>query len=96
MSELKELNLQLDELNRKIQVVREKEIADAVAKVRAIIADYGLTELDVFGKARKPVSERKPVEVKYRDPETGQTWTGRGRAPVWIAGKDRAAFSIYK
>ncbi|PMS17479.1 histidine biosynthesis protein [Trinickia dabaoshanensis] len=33
--------------------------------------------------------------AKYRDPKTGATWSGRGRAPAWIANaKDRAKFSI--
>jgi len=32
---------------------------------------------------------------KYRDPETGSTWTGRGRPPEWIAAaKNRDAFLI--
>ena len=38
---------------------------------------------------------RGPQPVKYRDPETGATWSGRGRAPAWVANaKDRATFSI--
>ena len=33
--------------------------------------------------------------VSHRDPATGQTWTGKGRPPAWIAGaKDRDAFLI--
>jgi DNA-binding protein H-NS len=32
---------------------------------------------------------------KYRDPETGTTWTGMGHAPSWIANaKDRTPFLI--
>ncbi|MBN3748535.1 H-NS histone family protein [Burkholderia sp. Se-20373] len=38
---------------------------------------------------------RGPQPAKYRDPETGATWSGRGRAPAWIASvKDRSKFSI--
>ncbi|VBT21768.1 histone family protein nucleoid-structuring protein H-NS [Burkholderia pseudomallei] len=38
---------------------------------------------------------RGPQPAKYRDPETGATWSGRGRAPAWIANaKDRSRFSI--
>ncbi|WP_411829055.1 H-NS family nucleoid-associated regulatory protein [Paraburkholderia kururiensis] len=32
--------------------------------------------------------------AKYRDPVSGATWSGRGRAPRWIAGRDRDAFEI--
>jgi hypothetical protein len=32
---------------------------------------------------------------RYRDPQTGKTWTGRGKPPNWIAAaKDRQAFLI--
>jgi DNA-binding protein H-NS len=33
----------------------------------------------------------------YRDPKSGATWSGRGRAPAWIANaKDRTRFLIAK
>lgn len=33
--------------------------------------------------------------AKYRDPKTGATWSGRGRAPAWMAAaKDRTKFLI--
>jgi DNA-binding protein H-NS len=34
------------------------------------------------------------VAPKYRDPATGKTWTGRGRAPTWLEGKDKVKFLI--
>jgi DNA-binding protein H-NS len=47
----------------------------------------------------KPVKARKPVAVKYRNPETGETWTGRGKAPKWLAaelakGRNREQFAV--
>ncbi|PNE59782.1 histidine biosynthesis protein [Paraburkholderia fungorum] len=38
---------------------------------------------------------KAPPQPKYRDPKTGATWTGHGRAPGWIASaKDRTKFLI--
>lgn len=40
------------------------------------------------GKANKTAireNTRKP-EAKYRDPDSGKTWSGRGRRPAWLAG----------
>lgn len=38
--------------------------------------------------ARKSSSDKRAaVAPKYRDSETGQTWTGRGKAPTWMAAK---------
>lgn len=35
-------------------------------------------------KPAKSGAPKKPVPVKYRHPESGSTWTGRGKAPLWI------------
>lgn len=32
--------------------------------------------------------------VRFRDPATGNTWTGFGRPPNWIRGKDRERFRV--
>ncbi|WP_414144191.1 H-NS family nucleoid-associated regulatory protein [Burkholderia stagnalis] len=34
------------------------------------------------------------VQPKYRDPQTGATWSGRGREPLWITGRSREQFLI--
>jgi DNA-binding protein H-NS len=61
-------------------------------------AEYGLTAQNVFDGAKcgpKIVGAVKnPVAHNYRDPVTGQTWTGRGKTPKWIEGKDRTQFVI--
>lgn len=49
----------------------------------------------VESEVRKGNYVRGPQVPKYRDPETGATWSGRGRAPAWLAdAKDRTAFLI--
>lgn len=94
MSTLAALLAQKADLERQIADVRKSETASAIAQARAIVAEFGLTEADVFGKSRKASQAQSTVAAKYRDPATGKTWTGRGKAPLWIAGKDRAAFAI--
>ncbi|WP_321816973.1 MULTISPECIES: H-NS family nucleoid-associated regulatory protein [unclassified Paraburkholderia] len=38
---------------------------------------------------------RGPQPALYQDPKSGATWSGRGRAPAWIANaKDRSRFLI--
>ena len=63
--------------------------------MRALVEEFGLTAQDVFpsGRARSATSGTK-VAPKYRDPATGLTWTGRGKAPKWIQNQDRAQFAI--
>jgi DNA-binding protein H-NS len=45
------------------------------------------------------VSTRPPVPVKYKHPNTGATWTGRGKPPRWVveaeaAGQSRNDFLV--
>ena len=94
---LKDLLQQREALEKAIADARKNEVAAAIAKVREIVAEYDLTAQDIFsGRAGKSATAKAPSKVaaKYRDAATGQTWTGRGKAPKWIEGKDRAQFVI--
>lgn len=47
------------------------------------------------GPAKKKASAKRATVALYRDPESGATWTGHGRAPGWIAGaSDRSVYLI--
>lgn len=80
--------------------MKADEIKGAVQKIQAIIEEYDLAPSDIFPQSRaktiisKPASKTKRVEAKYKDPETGATWSGRGLAPKWIKGQDYTAFKI--
>jgi DNA-binding protein H-NS len=96
-SSYKELLQQREALELAIVQARNNEISAAVSQVRELVAGFGLTVQDVFpGRARKAASAKvaSKVAAKYRDPATGKTWTGRGKAPKWIEGQDRAPFVI--
>lgn len=50
-------------------------------------------------KVPKVAKARKPVAAKYRNAETGETWSGRGKAPKWLTtleamGRRREEFSV--
>ncbi|MFO1341006.1 MAG: H-NS histone family protein [Burkholderiaceae bacterium] len=73
-------------LEKKIADAQRNARADAIAKVKALMAEYGLTAADLAGRAAPaPKAEAtKKVAAKYRDPASGQTWTGRGLKPKWL------------
>ncbi|WP_310636353.1 H-NS histone family protein [Delftia acidovorans] len=91
MSEYKTLLAQKAELEAQIAQAQAERKAEGIAAARALIAEHGLTAADVFPAAKSKGSAGAP---KYRDPATGATWTGRGKPPNWIVGKDRAPFLI--
>ena len=96
MTTYKDLLQQREALEKQISEARKTETSDAVAKVRALIEDFGLTAQDVFpsGKSKAAGKTTGKVAPKYRNPSTGETWTGRGKAPKWIADQDRGQFAI--
>jgi len=92
----KELLQQREALEKAIEQARQTEIASAVVKVRELVAEFGLTAQDIFPArgAKSAGKSAAKVAPKYRDTATGQTWTGRGKAPKWIEGQDRNQFLI--
>jgi DNA-binding protein H-NS len=87
-----ELLAQRAALEEQIERARAEEVGAALQQIRQLVADYGLEDEVIFTRAR--AQKRPPVLAKYRDPETGKTWSGRGRAPTWMAGKDKSQFLI--
>ena len=91
------LKSEIAKLEKQAEALRKNELKDVIAKIRHAIDEYGLTAADLgFGAAarkaagktaRKVAKGRAPKAgvAKYRDPATGQTWTGHGRPPAWIA-----------
>lgn len=89
MSSLQDLLAQRAEIEKKIADVQREERASAINKVRAMMAEFGLTAADIAGKAptvrvsgaAKPTGK---VAAKYRNAATGDAWTGRGLQPKWL------------
>lgn len=89
----KDLLVQRANLEAQIEAARRSEVSSAVQQIKGLIVTYGLTQDDIFPQ-RKTKATRATVDPKYRDPATGQTWTGRGKPPTWIKDQDRSQFEI--
>lgn len=86
MAALSELMAQKADLERQIAEVQRRERTEALAKIRGLMMDYGLTVDDVLGRGSRQAAggERSKVAPKYRNPVTGETWSGRGLKPKWL------------
>lgn len=94
---LDQLLAEREALDQRIKELQNEARSEAIAKVRALIGDHGLTQQDLFAsssslKAGKTSGIKVPA--KYRDPETGNEWSGRGVPPVWLRGKNKADYLI--
>lgn len=90
-------DLEAKELDIKAQIEARKQaekqhVCGEIVKVMSqftVDIDYLAAFMGV--KYKRKGSKAKP---KYRDPMTGKTWSGRGKTPVWIRGKDFSKFLI--
>jgi DNA-binding protein H-NS len=86
MASLQELLDQKAALEKAIETTRKQERSEAIAKVKALMSEYGLTVLDLSNKtpAKSSGVKGSKVAVKYRNKATGDTWSGRGLQPKWL------------
>ena len=97
MSQYADLKAQIAKLQAQAEEARRTEIDNVVADIRQKIAEYGLSAQDLgFAVAAKRgrTPKKAPLPAKYQDPKSGNTWSGRGKPPKWIVGKNRERFLI--
>jgi DNA-binding protein H-NS len=89
---------EIERLQKQAKALHNKERTPVIRSIIKSMKDYDITPEDIAlaynkrgnAKALTPKSAlrtggtRGPVPPKYRHPETGATWTGRGKAPKWV------------
>ncbi|KVT52834.1 H-NS histone family protein [Burkholderia ubonensis] len=97
MTTFAELVAQRDALNAQIAERQAAEAEAAIEEIRKLVKLHGLeNRVTIAGKRGGGMGAKigSSLAAKYRDPETGKTWSGKGREPAWIKGKNRDAFLI--
>ena len=113
-SQQAKIQKEIDRLNKQAQLLQSKQRKPVISSIVRSMKEYGITPDEIaaaFGKtgaqarktspekAAKATGAKKSVAPKYRHPETAATWTGRGKAPLWIVeaeknGQSRQQFLI--
>ena len=100
MPKLNDLLAQKAKLDKQIAQVQQEQRGTAIAQVKALMAENGLSVADLGrrGVAKGPRAGKK-VAAKYRNKATGDTWSGRGLQPRWLkaelkSGKKLADFAV--
>jgi DNA-binding protein H-NS len=103
MKRYNEILTQIEDLKRQAEEVRRAELKAVIAEIKDKMDQHGITLADLKplfgGRGRSGGKARSAVKPKYRNSATGETWTGRGRAPRWLAqaeaaGRSRDSFLI--
>ena len=102
-TQLSDLLAQKAALEQQIADVQRAQRSEAVAKVKALMAEHGLTLADLSGSTPKAATSFKKatskVAAKYVNKDTGDSWSGRGLKPKWLtaalaAGRSLADFAV--
>ncbi|CAB3744572.1 hypothetical protein LMG27174_07206 [Paraburkholderia rhynchosiae] len=105
MATLESLQAKIQRLQAQADALAAKKSSAVIEKIRGLMAEHGLTTADIDAHAGDKKRGPKPggkaaakagsSVTKYRDPKTGATWSGHGRAPGWIAAaKDRSKYLV--
>ena len=108
------INKEIEKLQKQALTLQSKSRKPVISSIIRSMKEYSITPEEIlaaFGKpvrAEKPAAKtqttkssavKKPVPAKYRHPASGASWTGRGKAPLWIVeaeknGEPRKQFLI--
>ncbi|MGR3541276.1 MAG: H-NS histone family protein [Hasllibacter sp.] len=86
-AELKERKKKVDEVEKALREYDDRAKNEARAALEKQAADMGFSLDELMGggkKRRGSASSGAKGEPKYRDPQSGKTWTGKGRQPAWF------------
>lgn len=101
----KELTKLQKDVDKALTRISNKELKVARDEAAKLMAKHGFTLAEITGqtvenKTRKSAGPKKKAAPKYANPaDKTQTWTGKGRQPVWYktaieAGTDPKALEI--
>jgi len=99
MANLSELLAQKAALEKQIAQTQRDDRERAIAQVKTLMAEYGLTAADLKARRGAKAGSGNKVAAKYRDKATGDSWSGRGLQPRWLkaalaTGKKLSDFAI--
>ncbi|SRR5690554_5533411 len=104
-SQRRKLEKEIVRLQKQAAALEKKQRAPIISDIVRSMREYDITpeEIDAaFNRrtrgpsksaAKKAGTTRAPVPPKYRNPETGATWSGRGKPPRWVSDAEKSGTS---
>lgn len=88
-TKLEDLMAQKAAIEKEIERERERAIEYVIEEVNDVLRRIGMPMEEFINEVQKRTNKRyQSVPPKYRDPDTGKTWSGRGRTPKFLEGKN--------
>ena len=87
MTKMQELLAQRDAIQRQIDEEARLGRTEGLKKIREIALEYSLSPDDIakaLASRKSPSTAGSKVVPKFRNPQSGETWSGRGLKPKWL------------
>ena len=106
-----QINKKIEKLQKQALLLASKSRKPILTGLVRTMKEYGILPAELaeaFGKSKavakagRPAKTtksglvKKPVAPKYRHPGSGATWTGRGKAPLWVVESEKNGQSRQK
>ena len=97
------LAAQLAEVDARLAAEKEVERFGMIKRIGELMQQHGITAAELAGKPVTHAAKGEPrpsaltgvkVAPKYYDPETRNTWSGRGLQPKWLKAKIAAGAEL--
>ena len=93
---------EINRLQKRAEALQTRRRKPVIASIVESMREYNITPEEIvaaLGSAKSPRSAsprrkaaadgaKRAVAPKYRHPESGETWSGRGKAPRWLVAEE--------
>lgn len=85
---IRELQKELGQLNLLVEEAKQEEKQAKLKQIGDDVKEYGITEIELLRAAGFIQTKRQKAPAMYYDPDTGQSWSGKGPRPKWLVNKN--------
>lgn len=85
---IRELQKELGQLNLLVEEAKQQEKQAKLKQIGDDVKEYGITEIELLRAAGFIQTKRQKAPAMYYDPDTGQSWSGKGPRPKWLVNKN--------
>lgn len=102
LNEKQKIEKEIQKLERQMRTLQTRKRRPVINSIIRSMLDFEITPEEItkaYEKRGQRAATTSKAPVRFIDPSTGDTWTGRGRPPRWITeaesqGKSRDDFLI--
>jgi DNA-binding protein H-NS len=85
---IRELQKQLGQLNLLVEDAKQQEKQAKLKQIAEDVKEYGISEIELLRAGGFVQVKRQKAPAMYYDPNSGNSWSGKGPRPKWLVDKN--------